>query len=160
MTKFYILECTGCKNKFTRSGRLYKKRLSNIYFCNENCYNIFRDKKITKPCCECGIAITRTPSSVRSINFFCNSSCAAKYNNKNKISGYRRSKLEIFIESKIKETYPDLEVFYNKLFHGYEFDIRIPSLNLAIELNGFLHYKPVYGQEKLERIQKNDQEKI
>lgn len=31
---------------------------------------------------------------------------------------------------------------------------------MAIEFNGIHHYKPIYGQSKLERIQKNDRQKI
>lgn len=32
-------------------------------------------------------------------------------------------------------------------------------LNIAIQINGILHFKPIYGQEKLLKIQKLDQEK-
>ncbi len=30
---------------------------------------------------------------------------------------------------------------------------------MSIEINGFLHYQPIYGSEKLERIQEIDREK-
>ena len=36
----------------------------------------------------------------------------------------------------------------------------IPSLKLAFEIQGIFHYEPIFGQEKLDQIQKNDQEKI
>ena len=36
----------------------------------------------------------------------------------------------------------------------------IPSLKLAFEVQGIFHYEPIFGQEKLEQIQKNDLEKI
>jgi len=35
-------------------------------------------------------------------------------------------------------------------------DIYIPSLNVAIELNGIFHYEPIYGVDKLGKIQDND----
>jgi len=35
-------------------------------------------------------------------------------------------------------------------------DIYIPSLNLAFELNGIFHYEPIFGVDKLEKINKND----
>ncbi len=38
-------------------------------------------------------------------------------------------------------------------------DFYFPDLNLAIEINGFLHFQPIYGREKLQRIQKTDKEK-
>lgn len=37
-----------------------------------------------------------------------------------------------------------------------ELDFYIPSLKLAIELNGITHYKPIYGKEKFERQVRND----
>ncbi len=42
----------------------------------------------------------------------------------------------------------------------FELDIYIPSLNIAFEIQGIFHYEPIFGQEKLEQIQKNDLEKI
>jgi len=43
-----------------------------------------------------------------------------------------------------------------KLLDGYEIDISIPGLKLAIEWNGPLHRKPIYGDATLARIQRND----
>ena len=88
---------------------------------------------------------------------FCNSSCAASYNNKHKTKGNRRSKLEMFIEQKLKLLYPNLEILFNdKLTIGSELDIYIPSLKLAFELNGIYHFEPIHGSKKLESIHKND----
>ena len=36
----------------------------------------------------------------------------------------------------------------------------IPSLKLAFEIQGIFHYEPIFGQEKLDQIQKNDKDKI
>ena len=43
---------------------------------------------------------------------------------------------------------------------GYEIDVYIPKLKLAIEWNGIVHFKPIYGQIKLDKIQTRDAEKL
>lgn len=37
-----------------------------------------------------------------------------------------------------------------------ETDLMIPEHKIAIEIDGITHYEPVYGEERLERIQRND----
>ena len=93
----------------------------------------------------------------RSKNNFCSLSCSTTFNNKNKTTGTRRSKLEIWLESKLPILYPDIEFHFNKKDAiGSELDIYIPSLSLAFELNGIFHYEPIYGSKKLGQIQEND----
>lgn len=94
---------------------------------------------------------------------FCSLSCAAKYNNKHKIHhGNPRCKLEIWLEIKLKELYPNLPIIYNDRIemNGMELDIYIPSFRLAFELNGPYHYEPIYGIERLNKAQINDKRKI
>ena len=57
--------------------------------------------------------------------------------------------------------YPNLTIINNDkiLLDGYECDISIPDLKLAIEWNGIVHFKPIYGQTKLDNIQQRDMEK-
>ena len=96
----------------------------------------------------------------KSDRLFCSSSCAAKYNNAHKTYGTRRSKLEAYLESQLRSEFPQLELICNgKNAIGSELDFYFPQLRLAIELNGILHYEPIYGADRLERTQANDQQK-
>jgi hypothetical protein len=111
----------------------------------------------SKKCVECKTEFT--------IKFrkdkFCSRSCAAKYNNANKIHGYRRSKLEIFAEQKLIEKFPTLEIHFNrKDAINSELDIYIPQLKLAFELNGIFHYEPIFGEQKLNSTKNNDKRKF
>jgi hypothetical protein len=117
--------------------------------------------KQTVSCLNCNVSFTKLQSAIKTHpNNFCSRSCSASYNNKHKTHGNRRSKLEIWLEEQLTILYPDLEIHYNrKDAIGSELDIYIPSLNLAIELNGIFHYEPIYGKDKLNQIQQNDKSK-
>lgn len=76
---------------------------------------------------------------------------------KNKTYGNNRSKLEIFIEQKLKSRYDNINFIFNfKNQIGYELDIFIPNLNLAFELNVIFHYLPIFGEEKLKKVKYKD----
>jgi hypothetical protein len=62
----------------------------------------------------------------------------------------------------LEEKYPNFEIIPNdkELLDGYEVDISIPELKLAIEWNGIVHFKPIYGKQKLQKIQSRDAEKL
>lgn len=106
-------------------------------------------------CYGCGKDFERSKSATGKLNF-CGSSCSARHNNMNKTHGNRRSKLEKFIEEKLSKTISH-EIHYNrKDAIGSELDIYIPSLKLAIEINGVFHYQNIYGDSKLEAIQRMD----
>jgi hypothetical protein len=88
---------------------------------------------------------------------FCSSACSAHYNNLHSTREARTSKIERWIQTRVTETFPVLEVHFNRkdAIEG-ELDIFIPSLKLGIELNGITHYKAVFGEERLKGEQTND----
>lgn len=151
------LECYQCSIIFNRKQK-YLHDIKNNKFCSKNCRN---KSKITSQqviCVNCNLIFEKTKSQIeKSNNHFCSKSCAATFNNKNKTTGYRRSKIEIWFEEQLTQLYPNLPIDFNqKTAIGSELDIYIPSLNLAIELNGIFHYEPIFGLNKLDQIKNND----
>jgi hypothetical protein len=133
-------------------------------FCSIECQSQYKITKIITICSNCGKSFNKFPNEIKkskSGNHFCSCSCAATYNNKHKTKGNRRSKLEKYLEEKLIDLYPELKIlFNNKDIINSELDIYIPSLKLAFELNGIFHYEPIYGQNKLDQIQNNDNRKF
>lgn len=157
------LECYQCGLPF-----LYRKKdIIETYnpnlkkqgkFCSIKCNSLYNGTTKIVNCLNCDKSFEKSLSQVKKFNnHFCSQSCSASYNNKNKKHGTRRSKLEIWLEEQITVLYPNLPIDFNKKDTiGSELDIYIPSLNLAIELNGIFHYEPIYGNDKLQKIQEND----
>ncbi len=134
-------------------------------FCSSECCFQFRSNagRIKLPCTYCGKEVSRTKSQFsrsKKNNVFCNRSCAASFNNTLKRKS-RRSRCEKLLCDLLQKEFPNLEILANDkaLLGGYELDIAIPSLSLAIEWNGIVHFKPIYGQAKLSKIQQRDVEK-
>ncbi len=155
MVTVYIQNCLACNTTFSRSSRdqssRKRKHLKNS-FCSRKCHTNYG--RVTVYCKHCNKPFSDKKFLNRK---FCSKSCSAFYNSKYKTKGTRRSKLETWIEEKLKELYPNLEIHFNKKDTiGSELDIYIPSLKLAIELNGIFHYEPIYGKDKLNKIQNND----
>lgn len=159
------ITCLYCNETFYRT----KKDIIHKYnrgilpkFCDINCRGCYSHliKSTNINCSNCNKVFNKNIKRITKNNF-CSSSCSAIYNNKNKTTGTRRSKLETYLEKQLHILYPTLDIHYNrKDTIGSELDIYIPSLKLAFELNGIFHYEPIYGTEKLNKIQTNDQNKF
>lgn len=162
------LECYQCGGTFhvhkrnilqVKRGR--SKRKVACKFCSRTCMGAYNITSVEVECAWCDKPVMKQLSQLRkskSGRSFCNSSCSIRYNNANKVKGYRRSKFEIYLEKTLSELYPNLTIeTNNRKLVGLELDLFIPELNLAIEVNGITHYKPIYGQDKFDRIQKNDE---
>lgn len=119
-----------------------------------------RQKPKIHLCKNCGKQVKKQPSRIKK-NVFCNQSCSASYNNSHKKYGTRVSKLERWLQTQLLFEYPEIEfVFNDKQIINSELDIYLPSLKLAFELNGIFHYEPIFGADKLSKIQNNDGRKF
>lgn len=159
-------ECYICSKEFIplrRNAIQSIKGFQDIKYCSNECKNKSFLKRIEVYCVNCNKTVSRKECDFKrnkSKNFFCNSSCAASYNNKNKKFGTRRSKLEVWIEKELKNEYKFEIIFNGKENINSELDIYIPSLKLAFELNGIFHYEPIYGGNKLKSVKNNDERKF
>ena len=156
--------CDNCKKSYYKETYDFKRTKHN--FCSKKCkgkYNTLTNTVEIK--CECCNKIFKRVKSQlkrsKSGKIFCSQSCAATYNNKLKRKS-RRSKIEEKFYNLLVKEFSNLNILANDktMLNGLEVDVSIPSLKLAIEWNGIVHFKPIYGQTKLDKIQTRDTEKL
>lgn len=156
--------CDTCNKSFERPVGQINKYINKGYkvYCSQKCHYIARNLKVKLNCKNCGKSFEKAKNQFeKTKNHFCSYSCSATYNNKHRKNGLRVSKLEKYLQSKLLSIYPNLSFEFNKKdIINSELDIYIPSLKLAFELNGIFHYEPIYGEEKLLKIQNNDKGKF
>jgi hypothetical protein len=142
--------------------RIIKNKTNNAKYCSLKCTSESKITKKTLKCLNCSNDFYRMINQIKkSKNHFCSHSCSTTYNNKHKTFGTRRSKLEKYIEEQLTLLYSNLEILYNnKEIINSELDIYIPKLKLAFELNGIFHFEPIFGNDKLDKVKNNDNNKF
>jgi very-short-patch-repair endonuclease len=160
------MRCKNCHQEFNQTKNIILKSLrkyGKCGYCSRLCCNKAKINHSYLPCEECGKITQKSAVALKTNkHVFCSCSCHAKYKNRHKNFGKIRSKMEEFIESKVKEFFPTLEFYCNdrKSLNGPELDFLFPSLKLAVELNGITHYEPIYGKDRLTRSQESDRRKM
>jgi YHS domain-containing protein len=172
-------QCENCEqphNGIYGSGR----------FCNSKCARAFStkngrteiNKKISETlklkvdanitCLQCGETVEKRGKKHQK---FCSQSCASKFryspeNNSNRMSELgklsaisqgetRRSKNEIYFYKLCKDRFTN--VLHNKpIFNGWDADIIIPELKIAILWNGKWHYEKITEKHSVAQVQNRD----
>jgi hypothetical protein len=161
------LECLHCNEKFYKTKHRIQQASQQSQevtwdFCSRECKDNHQTTARSVFCSQCKKPLKKRQGEIKKTKHnFCNSSCAAKWNNAHKTKGTRVSKLERWLAEQLVLLFPTLDFHFNRkdTING-ELDIYIPTLKLAFELNGIFHYEPIYGPEKLGRMQSNDERKM
>ncbi len=152
--KSYFKNCKYCLNEFETIN-------INSLYCNDNCRKNKQKKKYNHICKRCNTSYI----SERINSIYCSGSCRSTnlqlFTYAHKSGGRSRSKIELYLEEKLPKDFPDVIFNFNdKKTIGSELDIYMPQLKIGIELNGIIHYEPIYGEATLIRTQNNDKRKM
>lgn len=157
------LECEHCGEIFYRQKKFVLSTLkltpNEKAYCSSKCQHLALSAAgSTKVSCAfCGNSLVKLNCEIKgskSGNSFCNQSCSAKFNNRNKTCGTKRSKLEVWIDEQLRINYPEVVFIPScQTIVDTELDFYFPDLFLAIEINGIHHSQPIFGQEKLDKVQ-------
>ena len=101
--------CYNCNHPFNVMKKNIthelKHKRGRINFCSKKCYDLNQIAKINVFCKNCNKSFYKIKSQFI-LNNFCSQSCAATYNNTHKKHGTRKSKLEIWLETKLIKLNP------------------------------------------------------
>lgn len=162
------VKCEVCEKLFKKPQ--CRMNITSHNFCSLECCGKFQQGKpkaetidLKCPVCKQDFSLRLKLALFRKKtrkNLFCSRPCMYDYIRQNpcfaRSNKGGRSKLEHYIEKKLREEYPSLEILFNSKYSGFELDIYFPSLCFAVEINGIWHYEPIKGEPLLVKIQNRD----
>jgi len=166
------LRCKVCHQTFIRPKNRINDVLRGKYpisldFCGRRCRDKSKKTRIMVPCTLCGKPVSRRPCDIKAWKrTYCSKSCAMKdrmQRGEIKRTKFKRSKAETYLIRRLKRKFPTLEIRANArdvLPKQLEIDVLIPAAKVAIELNGPIHYRPIFGKGELKKVKSRDAIKV
>ena len=151
--KIDTLICKCCSN-------IFEYKTKKALYCSSRCKSNSR-RKYEHTCIGCNVVFLNTEKDAKYCSNSCKSINLRLSSYAHKAGGKSRSQIELFVEEKLVKDFPNIKFIFNdKETIGSELDVYIPELKMAIEINGILHYEPIYGEEKLTKVQNRDKQKM
>lgn len=162
---FCSKSCSAKHNNKLRNVDVIEKQKNTLKKTIEN----KKDNKIDRNCLVCNKSI----KNKRKKQLLCSRSCSSTYNNNknrdklvkaglkscNIQKEKRRSKNEIYFSELCKNEFSNV-LINEPIFDGWDSDIVLPDLKIAVLWNGIWHYKKIKKEHSLEQVQCRDRIKI
>lgn len=160
----FITNCMYCDDEVLKYKSEIRKNPDKLY-CDSKCASMaflpYRKRRVMIECiCEyCLKPITKYKKILRN-HTFCSLRCSSKH-----LAQYTkriaRSNLERYLEGKIKQNFPYLKLVESNrsVCDGLELDLYLEDIRLAIEINGPIHSRPIYGDKYFSNIKERDKRK-
>ena len=145
------LVCPACKKILYKPPSLVNGK-KNV-FCSVKCHDIYYTTKQLIPCAKCGKYVYKHQCYIKkNRELFCSVQCSAKFYYK-----------ESFVETEFEKLIQKIGIKYERndriVVGPLELDFWFPSIKFAVEVNGCLHYKPIYGDKALAERRERDRRK-
>jgi len=178
--KIFIVKCSKCNKEIEIEEREKLFPQKKKYYCNNTCSHSRIITESVKKSISKKLTIIHSKKCPQCLNefktnkkkkIFCSRSCSSKYNmiqNREKfvkaglksvISQNRRSKNEIYFANLCQNEFNNIKT-NEPMFNGWDADVIISELKIAILWNGKWHYKKITKKHSLKQVQNRDNIKI
>lgn len=156
--------CPLCDKKFIVCWAHRKQKNCSVECVNKKRAERKKNKteKICELCNKIFVVFGNKKTTLR--QRFCGKSCASSHNGKigglkSAICQNKRSKNEIYFGELCRQKFKEVK-FNNPIFNGWDADIIIEDLKIAILWNGKWHYEKITAKHSVEQVQNRDKIKL